>query len=137
MTGLATATIFVWFGMVAAISFIEAPLKFRAPEITLARGLGIGRLVFRALNITETAFAVILVIALAAGHPAGRVWIPAAVAWVCLCLQVGLLRRPLDRRALAVIAGDDVAPSRLHLGYIALEVIKVLALLLAGALSLI
>lgn len=39
--------------MVAAISLLEAPLKFRAPGITTALGLGIGRLVFQALNIAE------------------------------------------------------------------------------------
>jgi hypothetical protein len=49
---------------------------------------------------------------------------------------MGALRPRLDRRAAAVISGDDVAPSRLHLGYIALEVIKILTLLAAGALSL-
>jgi hypothetical protein len=46
--GLALAVPFLWLGMVLAISFLEAPLKFRAPGITLALGLGIGRLVFRA-----------------------------------------------------------------------------------------
>ncbi|WP_204045154.1 hypothetical protein [Acrocarpospora phusangensis] len=48
---------FVWLGMVLAISFIEAPLKFRAPDVTLRIGLGIGRLVFRALNIVESVIA--------------------------------------------------------------------------------
>lgn len=28
---VATAVLFTWLGMVAAISFMEAPLKFRAP----------------------------------------------------------------------------------------------------------
>jgi hypothetical protein len=32
---------FVWLGMVLAISLLETPLKFRAPGITLALGLGI------------------------------------------------------------------------------------------------
>jgi hypothetical protein len=43
--------VFVWLGMVLAISFLEAPLKFRAPDVTLRIGLGIGRIVFRALNL--------------------------------------------------------------------------------------
>ncbi|WP_237562181.1 hypothetical protein [Glutamicibacter soli] len=33
-------------GLVTGISFIEAPLKFTAPEITIPLGSGIGRLVF-------------------------------------------------------------------------------------------
>ena len=32
---------FVWLGMVLAISFLEAPIKFRAPGVTLQIGLGI------------------------------------------------------------------------------------------------
>lgn len=47
---IGAATAFIWLGMVLAISFLETPLKFRAPGITLPLGLGIGRLVFRALN---------------------------------------------------------------------------------------
>ena len=48
---------FIWFGLVGGISFIETPLKFRAPNITLALGLGIGRIVFSALNKVEIALA--------------------------------------------------------------------------------
>ena len=36
-----------------AVSFLEAPLKFRAPGVTLPIGLAVGRLVFRALNRAE------------------------------------------------------------------------------------
>ena len=48
---------FAWLGMVLAISFVETPLKFRAPGVTLQIGLGIGRLAFRALNACELALA--------------------------------------------------------------------------------
>jgi hypothetical protein len=43
----------LWLGMVLAISFLEAPLKFRAPGLQLTVGLSIGRIVFRALNVVE------------------------------------------------------------------------------------
>jgi hypothetical protein len=134
MGGLAAALAFTWFGMVIAISFVETPLKFRAPGITVPLGLGIGRLVFKALNIAESALAVLLLVALATGHGDGRGWIPALVATACLVIQMAVLRPALDRRAAAIIAGGEVAPSRLHLGYVALEVVKVLALVTAGAL---
>jgi hypothetical protein len=136
MGGLATAAAFVWFGMVAAISFLEAPLKFRAPGVTLALGLGIGRLVFRALNIAESILAISLLVALAVGRSGGSAWIPAVIATVCLVVQLAALRPRLDRRAATIIAGGHVAPSRLHLGYVALELVKAVALLTAGALSL-
>lgn len=134
MGGLAGALAFTWFGMVIAISFVETPLKFRAPGITVPLGLGIGRLVFKALNIAESALAVLLLVVLATGHGDGRGWIPALVATACLVTQMAVLRPALDRRAAAIIAGGEVAPSRLHLGYVALEVVKVLALVTAGAL---
>ena len=134
MGGLAGALAFTWFGMVIAISFVETPLKFRAPGITVPLGLGIGRLVFKALNIAESALAVLLLVVLATGHGDGRGWIPALVATACLVTQMAVLRPALDRRAAAIIAGGEVVPSRLHLGYVALEVVKVLALVTAGAL---
>ena len=43
------AIAFTWFGLVLGISFLEAPLKFRAPGVTTQLGLGIGRVVFAAL----------------------------------------------------------------------------------------
>ena len=60
---VAVAATFVWLGMVLAISFLEAPLKFRAPGVTLQIGLGIGRLVFRALNGCEVVLAAAAVVA--------------------------------------------------------------------------
>jgi hypothetical protein len=56
-SAVAAAVIFVWVGLVLAISFLEAPLKFRAPGVTIPIGLGIGRLVFRALNTVEVVLA--------------------------------------------------------------------------------
>ena len=46
--------------MVVAISFLEAPLKFRAPNMTTQIGLGVGRLVFHALNDIEVMLAVVI-----------------------------------------------------------------------------
>ena len=48
---IAAALTFVWLGLVLAISFLEAPLKFRAPGVTLQIGVGIGRLVFQFHNL--------------------------------------------------------------------------------------
>jgi hypothetical protein len=35
---VAVAVVFIWLGMVLAISFLEAPLKFRARGVTLQIG---------------------------------------------------------------------------------------------------
>jgi hypothetical protein len=124
---------FGWLGMVLAISFLEAPLKFRAPGITLPLGLGIGRLVFRALNVAEAVLAAVLVlVGLAVGLPAAA-WVLVAALVGVLAVQVLLLRPRLDRRAERIVAGETPPPSRQHLAYIALEGAKVLALAALGA----
>jgi hypothetical protein len=73
----------LWLGMVVAISFLEAPLKFRAPAVTQQIGLGIGRLVFKALNIVEIVVLLILAVASYAVRP--------GAAAVALLVSVSLL----------------------------------------------
>ena len=120
----------VWLGLLIGISFIETPLKFRAPEITLERGLGIGRIVFHALNRVELVIAVVLLIALFGGRPGvGNVtrW-ALVVTVVALLVQVFVLRPVLDRRLDERVAGHAPASSMHHVAYIGLEVLKVGAL---------
>lgn len=128
----AAAVPFVWLGMVLAISFLEAPLKFRAPGITLPLGLGIGRLVFRALNAAELALAVLLAAAGAAATMPVAAWLLLAGLVGLLAAQALLLRPSLDRRATAILAGRTPPPSRKHLAYIVLEGVKVFALPVLG-----
>ena len=127
---------FVWLGMVLAISFLEAPLKFRAPGVTTVIGLGIGRLVFRALNVAELVLAVLVIVGVVlAGVPTA----PAATATVLVLLlivQLALVRPVLNRRSDRVLAGEDPPRSRAHLAYIALEGAKVVALIVLGVLLL-
>jgi hypothetical protein len=97
---------FIWFGMVAAVSLLEAPLKFRAPGVTLELGLGIGRLVFRALNCVEACWAVLL----------------AAAAWL---LPAAAPTGTVEAR---LIVGLWVLPA------VVLEIVKLVALVTVGAL---
>jgi hypothetical protein len=133
---VAVALTFVWLGMVLAISFLEAPLKFRAPGVTLQIGLGIGRLVFRALNTVEALLAIGIVIALALGHPRVSIVVAFAVVVVALVAQLLVVRPRLTRRSDAVLASQDAPRSRAHLAYVGLEVIKVVALAVGGILLL-
>ena len=133
---VAVAVVFIWLGMVLAISFLEAPLKFRAPGVTLQIGLGIGRLVFRALNAGEVILAVAILTALAAGSSSASVTVAIAAAVVVLVAQLVLVRPGLTRRSDAVLAGQDAPRSHAHYAYVALEAAKVIALLLGGILLL-
>jgi hypothetical protein len=133
------AAVFVWLGMVLAISFLEAPLKFRAPGVTVPLGLGIGRVVFAALNRVEVVLLVVVGIALAAGpRSTALVGMGGALA-VLLAVQLGVLRPALRRRTDRVLAAGDADPprSRHHLVYIALETVKVVVLAALGITGLI
>jgi hypothetical protein len=131
---LAMATVFVWLGMVVAISFVEAPLKFRAPGVTLPIGLGIGRLVFRALNVCELVFAVVIVIALFADTTTLALDVVLTVAIGGLFFQTAVLRPILSRRTAEVLAGREGGRSGAHYAYIAIELAKIIALIIAGVL---
>lgn len=139
VSAVAVAAIFVWLGMVLAISFLEAPLKFRAPGVTLRLGLGIGRLVFRALSVCEMVLAALVAVSFIVARPPRGVAIGATLAAVMLLAQVVVVRPVLMRRSDAVLADaerDDVPRSHAHYVYIGSELVKVIALLVSGALLL-
>ena len=127
---------FVWLGMVLAISFLEAPLKFGAPGVTVPIGLGIGRVVFRALNTVEAALAAAVVVCLLIDQPGVPARVALIVAIATLLAQLVGVRPRLARRTAAVLAGVDAPRSHAHLAYVALEAVKVAALLVAGVLLL-
>jgi hypothetical protein len=129
---VAGAAIFVWLGMVLAISFLETPLKFRAPGVTVPVGLGIGRIVFRALNLAEIALVLIALAAIAVGRPTGPVVILTTAVLVILAGQLTVIRPQLNRRSDRVLAGESQPRSAAHLYYVALESGKVLTLSVLG-----
>jgi len=133
---IAAAVSFVWLGMVLAISFLEAPLKFRAPNVTLQIGLGIGRLVFRALNTVEGCFALLMVAIMVAVPTPARIAVALSVAVAALAVQLIVVRPRLTPRSDEVLAGADGPRSRAHYAYIGLEAVKAVALLVAGTLLL-
>jgi len=135
-SAITVAVTFVWLGMVLAISFLEAPLKFRAPNVTLQIGLGIGRLVFRALNTIEVVFALVIVAIVVSGPTPARITVAFAVAIGALAIQLVAVRPALTRRSDQVLAGSDGPRSHAHYAYVGLEVVKAVALLVAGILLL-
>jgi hypothetical protein len=130
------ALAFTWLGMVLAISFVETPLRFTSPGITVALGVGIGRRVFRALNIAEALLAALLVVVASSSWRRDETVAISVLVALCIVLlvQAGVLRPLMDRR----VTGDTAVPTRpstsLHPHYVALECVKIVLLLaLAGA----
>ena len=130
---VAAAATLIWLGMVLAISFLEAPLKFRAEGLELRVGLAIGRIVFRGLNIAEVIWAVVIAICLTIAGPSGPVLVLAAATAVLLAVQLLVVRPRLNRRSARVLAGQDAPRSRAHHAYIGLEALKLAALVALGA----
>lgn len=124
---------FVWFGLIGGISFMETPLKFQAPNITIALGLGIGRLVFFALNKIEITLAVIMLLSFYKIRPQGK--LPLAcfcVILFLLILESFWLLPVLDARATEIINGNTVPYSNAHFIYIAFDAIKFVLLFVLG-----
>jgi uncharacterized membrane protein (DUF485 family) len=124
---LALAAAFLWIGFVCAISFLEAWLKFRAPGVTVPIGLGIGRLVFNALNKIEWVFMATMA-ASALWHQASPGFLQngllATIGGILLAQTLWLLPA-LDARAGLHISGEPVPRSNLHIYFIAGELIKI------------
>lgn len=131
-TAVTIALTFVWVGLVVGISFIEAPLKFRAPDVTVRIGLGIGRLVFRVVNTVEAVLAVVIAGCVVLAPPPPVPLGATVLAIVVLATQLALVRPRLSRRSNAVLAGEEAPRSRAHHVYVGTELVKLVALLAGG-----
>ncbi|UYZ57994.1 hypothetical protein [Hymenobacter latericus] len=132
---LLVLALFVWAGMVAAISFMEAPLKFTAPNITVVLGVGIGRIVFHALNKAELVLSVVALLSAGVLGVPSRIWLALLTVVMVLLAQTLWLLPALDARAAALLAGSPNPPSSQHLTYVVLEAVKLIGLIISGTMA--
>ncbi|MEL0627080.1 hypothetical protein V6245_09000 [Salinibacterium amurskyense] len=111
----------IWLGLIIGISFLETPLKFQAPGITLELGLGIGRVVFFAMNTTALVLAALLTLAMIRPRATRAQWGVLIGLWAVLLTQILVIRPPLNARTDAVVAGVDSGGSLWHYFYIAAD----------------
>ena len=121
----------IYIGALLAISFFEAPTKFRATQASRASLLDVGRLIFARLGRLE--LCVSLFLGLGCSFDAFH--------WELDCLRVLVLlinvfqsvalQPLLDKRARAIILDEKKLPSSpvMHALYVVLEVIKVVILI--------
>lgn len=127
------AVVFIWIGFVCAISFMEAWLKFRAPGVTLAIGLSVGRLVFSALNYVEWVFAIIVFVLLFGKiNLFSKFNLVFFIAFLMLLLETFWALPALDARAELCIQGQLLQHSNLHFYYVAMELTKTICLAIFG-----
>ncbi|WP_372467706.1 hypothetical protein ACCO44_18415 [Microbacterium maritypicum] len=110
-------------GAIIAISFLEAPLKFLAPGVTIPIGLGIGRLVFTALNVLAGVVLIVLtVVSLRARAGRATLGILGSI-WFVYLIEVAVIRPVLNQRSDLVIAGLAAAGTNwAHYAYIVADV---------------
>jgi hypothetical protein len=120
----------IWLGMIIAISFMEAPLKFQAPSVTLSIGLEIGRIIFSTLNRIEWVLMITLLgIIIFNKSNRHHQWMIGVLVLI-LITQTAYLLPLLDQRASLIIIGEIVPKNNAHLYYVAVEIIKSLVLML-------
>ncbi len=129
------ALTFIWIGFVCAISFVEAWIKFQAPGVTLEVGLGIGKLVFNALNRVEWVLSIIILISMIrlGQNPIRGKNLLITISVLILILQTFWLLPELFERANMHIQEQNISSSSFaHYAYIIVEVIKVVLLTTFG-----
>jgi hypothetical protein len=121
-----------WAGLVVGISFLEAPVKFTAPSLTLAVGLDVGRRVFAASHLAQLGLAALAIAAVAIARPRRLAIAVIALAALALAVQHLALLPVLDARAQVIIAGGVPEGRAPHHLYVALDALKVVLLVIAG-----
>lgn len=118
-----------WAGLILGASFLAAPAKFGTPSLTREVALDVGRRTFKIqLRIELLAAAALLLLALTGNPSTVGLGIPLFVGLTVL-IQFFYLHPALHARAETIIQGQTPPPAMHHQIYIALETIKVTALI--------
>lgn len=123
----------LWLGMICAIAG-EAQLKFQAPGITRELGLGIGKLVFTALNRAEIVIALLLLASFIFHVSTRKIQTVFSVILLILLTQTFWLIPDLIERIDLITSGQNPPNASSHLIYIGLEICKIILLLILSVL---
>ena len=126
------ALCFLWAGMVLGISFLETPVKFTAPSVTLPIGLDVGRHVFGMFNKVEIGLALLGCIMMIATRTGRAVWLPLGIVIAIVGIQTLWLLPVLDARVEMILQGQTPPRAPFHIVYVVLEVAKLAGLVAAG-----
>ena len=126
--------IFLWLGIFIAISFLETPLKFQVPGITLAFALSLGKIMFGISTNIQIGFCVFILLAMAWKAKKVKPFYFSMVILLFLLLiaQKFWMLSVLDERADLLIQNKPAGTSNLHDIFIYSEVFKLLVLLFLG-----
>ena len=123
---------FVWFGLSAGISLLEAPVKFTAPTLTRPVALDVGRVVFQALNKVELVLLILMLVLLrVSGQTKTYLGYACVITLIMIAQSVWLLPE-LSARSVSIVAGIEPGPSVAHGAYAVTELLKLATLFLLG-----
>lgn len=128
----AIAVCFLWAGMILGVSFLATGVKFTAPSLSLPVALDVGRQTFGFFNKVEIFWAAWL-IGLLLLRPGFRVSFCCGLVVALLAVQTLWLLPILDARVGMILAKQIPPPSSLHNLYPLADLVKLVALLAAGA----
>ena len=130
------ALLMLWAGVLIGVSFLAAPAKFAAPSLTLPVAMDVGRQEFGALNVAEIALTLATLALALYVRVEHTLWLGLGLAAAVVAVQALWLLPVLDARAEMIIQGETPPSAPWHMLYVALEVFKLLALLVTGWLAL-
>lgn len=127
-----TLDILLWAGMILGISFLESWVKFRAPTLTKAIGLDVGRTVFRFFHKAQCGLWLILLVLSVNVELEIIQWVAISILILILLLQLVWLFPKLNQRVEIIQAGNLLPPSNVHALYGILEIVKLIILIILG-----
>ncbi|MCQ4034190.1 DUF4149 domain-containing protein [Kaistella montana] len=131
---LVFAISFFWFGLLLAISFIETPMKFQVPGITLPVALQLGKTMFRISTCIQLVLMVLVFLNLFLDQSklTKTILSTSILLALILILEKFWMLPILDERANILALGKGLPPTPLHDYFIYAESFKAILLLLLG-----
>lgn len=121
-----------WLGILFAISFLETPLKFQVPGITLPFALELGKLMFGISTSIQLGLSVVILFIFLINKKFRKAdYLVFGILLVLLLLEKTWFLPVLDARAELISSGKAVPPSNFHNIFIGAEVTKLILLVFA------
>jgi hypothetical protein len=118
----------LWAGMILGISFLESWVKFRAPSLTKAVGLDVGRTVFRFFHKAQCVLLILIIIEWAFIRVTFTNFLIIGMLISIFMLQITWLFPRLNLQVNSILAGNKIADRHTHKLYGIFEITKFLIL---------
>lgn len=119
----------LWAGMILGISFLESWVKFRAPLLTKAAGLDVGRTVFSYFHKVQALWLACVWYLCILAQSSWSSWLIVGALTTILILQISWLFPLLKQQVSVIISGGRSSDSYVHTLYGIGELTKFLLLL--------